>query len=815
MHRDENRSQDSVNGPDACGSVASATTAPLAAPIGAAGTRHIHDSAAKHVSGEAVYVDDIREPADTLHAYVGLATIAHGRINALDLSAVRHAPGVVDVITRNEIPGQVDIGPVFPGDPLLLGEGDTVECHGQVVFAVAAESYDAARRAAMLAKIDYEEFSPCLTIEDGLAQQSFVRPTHYQRRGDSDAALNGAPHRLSGSLRIGGQEQLYLEGQVSLCVPEEDGGMLVYSSTQNPTEGQKLVAEVLGIAMHQVTFDTRRMGGAFGGKETHANPWACIAALFAHRCRKAVKLRLARQEDMRATGKRHHFLSRYDVAFDEQGQLLGLDLELAGGCGMSPDLSDAIVDRAMFHSDNAYFLPAVSIAGHRVKTHTVSNTAFRGFGGPQGVLAIEDIIDRIARETGLDALDVRKGNLYREEGERNVTHYGQRVEQEVLPQLIERLERTSDYRARREEISAFNRSNDVLKRGLALTPVKFGISFTVKHMNQAGALIHIYTDGSIALNHGGTEMGQGLYTKVAQVVASELQVDIDTIRCTSTRTDKVPNTSPTAASSGSDINGMAALAAARTLRERLQQFGAEHFGVSANAIEFRANTVVVGAGNNSENNTDDTIDGNTYSFAEFVHLAYVNRISLSATGFYRTPDIHYDRNTACGRPFYYYANGAAVSEVTVDTLTGEYRINRVDICHDVGNSLNPAIDIGQIEGGFVQGMGWLTSEELSWDTRGALQTLGPATYKIPAIGDTPPEFRVELLPDSPNAEATIFRSKAVGEPPLMLATSVWLALRDAIASLANYAYQPPLDTPATPERVLMACEAMREQHAKQ
>lgn len=753
-----------------------------------------HESARKHVSGEAIYVDDQQAPAGTLHAYVGLSQIAHGRLTGLNLAAVRDAPGVVDVITRDDIPGHVDIGPVFPGDPLLVGVGDEIEFHGQVLFAVAATSFDAARRAARLAEVECEALPACLTIEDGLEKEFFVRPSHTQERGDVEGALDRATHRLQGELKIGGQEQMYLEGQVSLCVPDEDGGMLVYSSTQNPTEGQKLVAEVLDVPMHKVTVDTRRMGGAFGGKETHANQWACLAAIIARRTGRAVKLRLARAEDMIATGKRHHFLSRYDVAFDQEGQIEGLDLMVAGGCGMSPDLSDAIVDRAMFHSDNAYFLPAMRVVGHRVKTHTVSNTAFRGFGGPQGMLAIEDIVDAVARQTGLDPLDVRKRNVYRSP-DRDMTHYGQRVEQELLPQLLDRLEASSDYRARREDIRLFNSENDVLRRGMALTPVKFGISFTVKHLNQAGALIHIYTDGSIQLNHGGTEMGQGLYTKVAQVVARELQVPIDRIRCTATRTDKVPNTSPTAASSGSDINGMAALAAARTLRERLVEFAAGHFSVDAANVEFANDGVHIG--------------GEHHPFEDIVHLAYMHRVQLSATGYYRTPKIHYDRETASGRPFFYYANGAAVSEVLVDTLTGENRLLRVDICHDVGDSLNPAVDLGQIEGGFIQGMGWLTSEELAWDTSGKLLTVGPATYKIPAVGDTPTDFRVELLPDSPNAEATIFRSKAVGEPPLMLAISVWSALRDAVASLADYRVHPPLNTPATPERILAACEALR------
>ncbi|GAB5414397.1 MAG: xanthine dehydrogenase molybdopterin binding subunit [Congregibacter sp.] len=764
---------------------------------GAMGAQKPHESARKHVSGAAVYVDDIPLPAGGLHAAVGMAPVAHGRITRLDLTAVRSAEGVTDVLCRDDIPGHRDIGPVFPGDPLLIDQGDEIEFHGQVLFAVAATSYALARRAARLAQLDYEELPALLTIKAGLEEQQFVRPSHTQAKGDVSDGLASAPQSLQGELHIGGQEQMYLEGQVSLCIPQEDGGILAYSSTQNPTEGQKLIAEVLDIPMHKVTIDTRRMGGAFGGKETHANQWACLAALLARRTGRAVKLRLPRQDDMRATGKRHHFLSRYTVGFDTDGSIQALDLELAGGCGMSPDLSDAIVDRAMFHSDNAYFIDAMRVVGHRVKTHTVSNTAFRGFGGPQGMLAIEDIVDAVARATGKDPLEVRKRNLYSSEGGRNLTHYGQTVDQDVLPMLIDRLEIQGKYWARRESVRQFNAANRVLKRGLALTPVKFGISFTVQHMNQAGALIHVYTDGSIQLNHGGTEMGQGLYTKVAQIVASELQVDINRIYCTATRTDKVPNTSPTAASSGTDINGMAALAAARTIRGRLSAFAAEHFEVSEDEVVFQANTVQIGS--------------TSLSFAELAELAYRHRVSLSATGFYKTPKIHYDRASAKGRPFFYYANGAAISEVLIDTLTGEYKVERVDICHDVGRSINPAIDLGQIEGGFVQGMGWLTCEELAWNDEGRLLTDGPATYKIPAIGDTPEIFNVELLPDSPNSEATVFRSKAVGEPPLMLAISVWSALRDAVSSLADYRYHPPLDTPATPERVLFACERAREQ----
>ncbi len=762
---------------------------------GVSGQSLQHESAHKHVSGEAIYIDDMAVPANTLHAYVGLSEIAKGKIVSLNLDKVRSAPGVVDILTLDDVPGHTDIGPVFPGDPLMVH--DQVDFFGQVMFAVAATSYDAARKAARLAVVEYETEVGDLTIEQGLANNSFVRPSHAQQRGDVNSALSGAPLTLEGGMQIGGQEQLYLEGQASLCIPQEDGGMLVYTSSQNPSEGQKLVAEVLDIPLNRVTVDMRRMGGGFGGKETNANQWACLAALLASKTGKAVKIRLARADDMITTGKRHHFAVKYRVGFDETGRLLALDMDLSGGCGMSPDLSDAIVDRAMFHSDNAYFLPAAHIKGHRVKTNTVSNTAFRGFGGPQGMVAIENIMDNIARAVGRDPLEVRKLNFYTPEGDRDTTHYGQKIEQHIIQSLVERLEKTSSYQQRRSDIKQFNLDNAVLKKGIALTPIKFGISFTVQHLNQAGALVHVYTDGSIQLNHGGTEMGQGLYTKVAQIVAHEFQVDVENVLCTSTRTDKVPNTSPTAASSGTDLNGMAARDAVCKIKQRMIDFATEHFSIEPEQVKFENNRVLCG-------DTD-------LSFAEFAQLSYMNRIALSATGYYRTPKIHYDRDTGSGRPFFYYAYGAAVSEVLIDTLTGEYKVTRVDICHDVGQSINPVIDIGQVEGAFIQGMGWLTTEELVWGEDGRLQTVNPASYKIPAIGDTPTQFNVELMPDSPNVEATIFHSKAVGEPPLMLGISVWSALRDAIASLDDYKTSPYLDTPATPERVLDACTRIRQE----
>jgi xanthine dehydrogenase large subunit len=575
---------------------------------------------------------------------------------------------------------------------------------------------------------------------------------------------------------------------------------MVHTSNQHPSETQKLVSEVLGIPFHAVTVEVRRMGGGFGGKETQASPWACIAAIIARRTGKATRLRLPRSEDMRATGKRHPFHNRYQLAIDAQGVIKGGDITVIGDCGYSPDLSDAIVDRAMFHADNAYSLGDARVTGHRAKTHTASNTAFRGFGGPQGMMIIEAAMDDIARRVGEDPLTIRKRNFYREG--RDTTHYGQQVDQkQLLHTLVDTLETSSDYWARRQHIRDYNAASPVIKKGLALTPVKFGISFTAQHLNQAGALLHVYTDGSIMINHGGTEMGQGLHTKICQVVARELGLDLDSVRISATRTDKVPNTSPTAASSGADLNGMAARDAASKLRERLFEFAAGHFegGLDREGMRLEHGMLIAGIGESERR----------IPWGELVQTAYLNRVSLSEKGFYATPLIHYNRATGQGRPFYYYAFGAAVAEVSVDTLSGEYLVDRVDVLHDVGNSLNPAIDIGQVEGGFIQGMGWLTSEELKWNAKGVLVSDGPATYKIPTYGDLPKVFNVDLLEGHPNSMASLYRSKAVGEPPFMLGMCVWSALRDALASLADYRVSPHLDTPATPERVMLTANAIR------
>jgi xanthine dehydrogenase large subunit len=665
-----------------------------------------------------------------------------------------------------------------------------VQYVGQPIFAVAATSVNAARRAAALARVDYEELPAVLTIEQALAAQSFVLPTERLVRGNAAAALEAAAHRLAGRFHCGGQDHFYLEGQISLAVPGEDGAIKVHCSTQHPGEIQLEVAHALGVPAHKIAVECRRMGGAFGGKETQAGLYACVAALLANATGRAVKMRVDRDDDMIQTGKRHAFLYDFDVGFDENGRIAGLDLTLAARCGFSADLSGPVNDRAMFHVDNCYFLENLALTSYRCKTNTVSDTAFRGFGGPQGMFAIEYILEEIARYLGKDPFDVRRANFYGA-APRDETPYRMKVEDNVMPELSARLAQTSRYRERRDEIAAWNRASPILKRGIALTPVKFGISFTATHYNQAGALVHLYTDGTVLLNHGGTEMGQGLYTKVAQVVAHELGVTLDRVRVTAADTSKVPNASATAASSGSDMNGMAARSAARALRERLTALAASHFGVAANDVAFVDNRVHAG--------------DRSLPLADLTVLAHRARISLSAAGFYATPKIHYDRKTFTGRPFFYFAYGAAVSEVMIDTLTGENRVLSVDVLHDVGASLNPALDRGQLEGGFLQGVGWLTMEELWWNERGELGTHSPSTYKIPACRDWPEHFSFQWYGE-PNREDTIHRSKAIGEPPLMLALSVFHALRDAVASVADYRLSPKLDAPATNEAILLAVQ---------
>jgi xanthine dehydrogenase large subunit len=751
-----------------------------------------HDSAHLHVSGQATYADDIALPAGALHGAFGLSSIAHGRIRRLDLSELESMAGVAIVATAADVPGENNYGSVVHDDPIFAA--DLVQYAGQPVFAVAADSYTIARRATRRVRIEYEPLPAILDIRAALAAGAAVLPAQHLLRGTPHEVLARSPRRLQGTVQMGGQDHFYLEGQIAIAIPQEDRGMLVVSSTQHPSEVQQIVAHALGWPVNRVTVQCRRMGGGFGGKETQPALIAAAAAVLAHKSARAVKLRLDRDTDMLMTGKRHDFLADYTVGFDPDGRVLALTVMLASRCGYSADLSGPVNDRAVMHLDNAYFLEHVEIVSHRCKTHTVSNTAFRGFGGPQAVLTIEQIMDSIARALELDPLTVRRRNFYGIDT-RNVTHYGQLVEQNHIPAIVDRLAKSSDYLERRGKIAQWNAVNPFIKRGIALTPVKFGISFTATLFNQAGALIQVYTDGTVLLNHGGTEMGQGLFIKVAQVVALELGLPLAAIRVSATDTSKVPNTSATAASASSDLNGKAAQAAAQTIRARLVEFACGAYGVGADAVHFQDGLVSVGR--------------ERLTFAELAMQAYRARISLSATGFYRTPKIEWDKVRMRGRPFFYFAYGAAVSEVAVDALSGETQLLRVDILHDVGRTLNGAIDLGQVEGGFVQGTGWLTSEELWWSPEGELRTHAPSTYKIPTAHDWPAHATIRLFEGEPNSEETIYRSKAVGEPPLMLAVSVFLAIRDAIASCGGPGACPELIAPATPESVLRAFAGVR------
>ena len=757
----------------------------------AAGVDHPHESAHLHVAGEALYVDDIPEIAGTVHAALGLSEKAHARIRSIDLAAVRAAPGVVAVLTAADIPGANDCGPIVHDDP-ILADG-LVQYVGQPMFVVVAESYDAARRAARNAKVDYDVLPPVLTPQEAKRMQSYVLPPMHLKRGEPVAAMAAAPRRLSGEFYVGGQEQFYLEGQISYAIPKEDGCIHLYCSTQHPTEMQLVVAHALNLVANQVTVEMRRMGGGFGGKESQSALFACVAAVAAQRLRRPVKIRLDRDDDFLITGKRHCFHYEYEVGFGDDGVIRAAKIEMVARAGFSADLSGPVCTRAVCHFDNAYYLSDVDILALAGKTNTQSNTAFRGFGGPQGAIAIEYIIDNVARELKRDPLDVRKAN-FSGTGERNVTPYGMIVEDNVINELVAELEATSGYRQRRSETRAFNATSPVLKRGVALTPLKFGISFNVVHYNQAGALVHVYTDGSVLVSHGGAEMGQGLNTKVAQVVAHELGISLKHVRSTAADTSKVANTSATAASTGSDLNGKAGQDAARQIKLRLAQFAANKHGGRAEDVTFAADTV--------------TANGTAIAFAELVGHAYRARIQLWSDGFYATPKLHWDARTMSGRPFFYFGYGAAVSEVVVDTLTGEWKLLRADLLHDAGDSINPAIDIGQVEGAFIQGMGWLTTEELWWNKDGVLMTHAPSTYKIPAVNDCPSDFRTKLFKNS-NVEDTILRSKATGEPPLLLPFSVFFAIREAIASVGGYRIHPPLDAPATGEAILKAIDAVR------
>ncbi len=775
-------------------------------PFAQVGISRPHESAHLHVAGAAPYIDDLPELAGTLHCALGLSPVANGTLKAIELEAIRALPGVVAVLTAADIPGPNDCGSIVHDDPILAAVvfGDDGSCSGELryfgqpVFAVIATTRELARRAAAKAKtvLTVDAKPPVLTPQQAHAAQQYVLPpmhlTRSTREGGARAAIDAAPRKLRGTFDVGGQEQFYLEGQISYAIPRENEGMLVHCSTQHPSEMQHLVAHALKLHAHHVQIECRRMGGGFGGKESQSAPFACIAAIAAKKLNRPVKLRLDRDDDFLITGRRHCFWYEYEVGYDDDGRILGTEVTMVSRAGHSADLSGPVMTRALCHFDNAYWLPDVSMHGYSGRTNTQSNTAFRGFGGPQGAIAIENIVDTIARALGRDALDVRRLNFYARQGQS--TPYGQAVTDNVIHELVAELEATSDYRARRAEIAAFNATSPVLKRGLALTPVKFGISFNVKHFNQAGALVHVYNDGSILVNHGGTEMGQGLNTKVAQVVAHELGVHFERVRVTATDTQKIANTSATAASTGSDLNGKAAQDAARRIRARLAACVAARHGGEAQAVRFANDQVEVA--------------GRTLPFAAVVAEAYTERVQLWSDGFYATPGLSWNRETLQGRPFYYYAYGAAVSEVVVDTLTGEWKLQRADVLHDVGTSLNPAVDIGQVEGAFIQGMGWLTMEELVWHPQtGLLTTHAPSTYKIPTANDCPPHFDVRLF-NNANVEDSIHRSKAVGEPPLLLPFSVFYAIRDAISAVGGHHVDPPLNAPATSESILRAITAV-------
>ena len=760
-----------------------------------------HDSAEKHVTGEAAYIDDLPVRGGLLIGKVVYSSHAHARILSFDIDEAKKVSGVHVVLSAKDIPGDNQMGPVVKDEP-CLADGE-VTFIGQAIFLIAAETEEQCREAENRIKIEYEILPAILSIESAMENNALLGPPRTMERGDASSALKTAPHVIRGELRTGAQEHWYLETQVCLCVPGEADEIIAYSSTQHPAETQALIAEVLGIKRNDVVVEVRRIGGAFGGKETEGNHTACWAALLSRATRSAVKIRLFRDDDMIMTGKRHRYLTRYDAGFDAEGNIQAVKFEFNSDGGAATDLSFAILERTMLHADNAYYVPHVSILARVWKTNLPSNGAFRGFGGPQAIAAMETIIDRIARFLGRDALEIRHKNFYGID-DRNITHYGQKVEHNRLYTIYDRIVKSSDYHRRRDAVTKFNLTNEFLKRGIALTPVKFGISFTTTFLNQAGALVMVYLDGTVLVNHGGIEMGQGLNSKMQSIAALEFGIDPSTVKVNATNTSKVPNTSATAASSGADMNGMAVRNAVHIIKEQVATGMAQHFN-EKNADALTAKENIVFAGNKI---FDAKHPERSMSFADAMVQMNIHRISLSASGFYATPNVGWDKIKGWGKPFYYYAFGMAVTEVEVDLLTGQHTILRADILHDAGDSLNPPIDIGQIEGGYVQGLGWCTTEEIRWDAKGNLLTHSPDTYKIPSVRDIPRDFRVELLEDAPQP-GTIRNSKAVGEPPLMLALSGWLAIKDALSAIQNHKVEPEFAIPATNELIVMSADKLR------
>lgn len=760
-----------------------------------------HESATYHVSGEAVYIDDILVNEQLLVGRVVYSPHAHAKIVSFDLSEAKAVPGVHAVLCHKDIPGQNQMGPVIKDEPCLAVE--EVICVGQAIFLIAAETEEQCREAERKIKVTYEPLEPILTLEAAIEHNNLLGPARTMHRGKPDEALKTSTHIIKGALKTGAQEHWYLETQVCLCIPGEGKEVNVFSSSQHPSETQALIAELLDIGKHEVVVEVRRMGGAFGGKETQGNHAACWSALLCNATKRPVKIRLFRDDDQIMTGKRHRFLSTYEVGFDNEGMLKALKIELNSDAGCAADLSFPILERAMLHSDNSYFIPNVSILARVWKTNLPSNTAFRGFGGPQGMAVIETVIDRIARYLKKDSVEIRYKNFYGFES-RDITHYGQTVENNRLYLLYDQLMSSSEYARRRKEADEFNFENEYYKKGIALSPVKFGISFTTTFLNQAGALVNVYKDGTILVNHGGTEMGQGLHTKIQQIAAAEFGVDVDCVKVNATNTSKVPNTSATAASAGTDLNGMAVKNAIDTLKSRIataivQIFLEQYPGTPSShyAILFQDNWIF-----------DAEHPERKMLFSDAMPLMNLRQVSLSATGFYKTPNIGWDKEKGWGKPFNYFAFGMCVSEVLIDVLTGRHTLLRTDILHDVGDSINPAIDLGQVEGGYIQGVGWCTTEEIKWDDKGNLLTHSPDTYKIPSVQDIPKDFRVSLLQGVPNPNA-IRKSKAVAEPPLMLALSAWLAIKDAVSAVANHKFEPEFSLPATNEVIVLSIENLK------
>ena len=753
-----------------------------------------HDSAIKHVAGLAKYTDDIVEPYGTLHGAIGWSKEAHALIKKIDLKEVYKSEGVISIVASKDIPGRNDVGPVFDGDPIF--PKSKVEYYGQPLFAVAATTTEFARKAVLKAKIIYKKLKPIVTINEALKKKKFVLKGRKIKRGNASNAIRNSENYLKGNFTTGSQEHFYLEGQVAFVIPKEDKDLLVYSSTQHPSETQQIIAKMLNQKSNSINVLVRRIGGGFGGKETNFLT-SSVCALLARKTNKPVKLRLDRDDDIIITGKRHDFYSQYEVGFNKKGIIQGLKIKLASRCGMSPDLSGAINERALLHIDNAYYISNIEVQNYLCKTNTVSSTAFRGFGGNQGMMSIENIIDNISRYLNKDPAEIRKNNFY-QKNKKNITHYGMKIEDNVINEIFNKLLKKSNYKKRYLKIKKFNLNNNYLKKGISITPVKFGISFTTIHLNQAGALVHIYTDGSVNLNHGGIEMGQGTNTKIAQLVANELGLPFKKIKITSTNTSKVPNTSASAASSTTDLNGAAALDAVSKIKKNLEKFINKKYNFKNKKIIYENGLV--------------KFNNKSFKFESIIKDAYLNRISLSSSGFYSTPKINFNRKKFSGRPFLYFCYGAAVTEVMIDVLTGENIVERVDIIHDSGKAINPALELGQIEGGFVQGQGWLTMEEVNWNSKGKIMTVSPSTYKIPAVSDMPKKFNIEIFKQGINQEKVVNKAKTTGEPPLMLAMSVFFAIKDAISSVGNYKKIPVLDAPATPEKILMSLNELNNRN---